>query len=163
MPRRDVRIRSACGEFSRHVKGCLGSAGTDAKALVGCLQHRCLGASSARPRPPGAARRPCRAVPSALFVLLAVAAIMFSGAFSRDARAGGWRLKHAIGLSRQPVTEPRFYPMHVLGYDPYAQGSYGVPTYNWGYFGARHGQTGGGSWHDGYYGDYLQWRWPTRY
>jgi hypothetical protein len=100
-----------------------------------------------------------RSVP---FVLLAVAAIVLLGALARDARAGGWRLRDAIGLAHEPVAEPRFYPMHVLGYDPYAGGSYGVPAYNWGYFGAHHGQAGGGC-HDGYYHDYLQWRWPTRY
>jgi len=57
---------------------------------------------------------------------------------------------------RRPPAQPRFYPEYVIGYDTYGrQFGFGVPTYNWGYFGARHGPMCVR--HTGYYGDYVQW------
>jgi hypothetical protein len=48
-----------------------------------------------------------------------------------------------------------FYPEYVTEFDPRSGGRVGVPSYQWGYFGARPGPT----WvrHTGYYGTYVQW------
>jgi hypothetical protein len=67
---------------------------------------------------------------------------------------------------QQQAPEPRLRPEYVGGYNPYAgQLRSGVPTFNWGHFGARSHPTS--SWHVGYYARYVQWRFypgsPSRY
>ncbi|OHB79634.1 MAG: hypothetical protein A2V98_18690 [Planctomycetes bacterium RBG_16_64_12] len=69
---------------------------------------------------------------------------------------------HPFRFARKPAPEPRFYPEYVREYDPYGAGvGLGVPTYNWGYFGARHGPSCTS--HQGYYGDYFQWSFRPGY
>ncbi len=58
---------------------------------------------------------------------------------------------------QQQAPEPRLRPEYVGGYNPYAsQLRFGVPTFNWGYFGARSRPSC--SRHFGYYARYVQWR-----
>ena len=56
---------------------------------------------------------------------------------------------------------PRFYPEYNMG--NYAGNGYGmgVPTYNWGYFGAQSRPTVVS--HKGYYGHYTQWGYRNGY
>ena len=50
----------------------------------------------------------------------------------------------------EQAPEPRLRPEYVGGYNPYASHlRFGVPTFNWGHFGARSRPTC--SWHAGYY------------
>jgi len=67
-------------------------------------------------------------------------------------------------MLRKPAPEPRIHPVQVIPYDAHARASgYAVPTYNWGYFGARRGPTCIGNCHTGYYNNYVQWNWRPRY
>jgi len=64
-----------------------------------------------------------------------------------------------MGSSAGPPA-PHRYPEYNIYYPWYGYG-FGVPTYNWGHFGAR--------WrpasirHTGYYGDYMQWGYRRGY
>jgi hypothetical protein len=90
---------------------------------------------------------------------LLISALVLGPAFSSGAVAAGcWP------ILRKPAPEPRFHPVHVIPHDAHARVfGYAVPSYNWGYFGARHGPTCVCNYHSGYYGDYFQWSWRTRY
>jgi len=67
-------------------------------------------------------------------------------------------------LFKKPAPEPRFYPVHVIPHDAHARATgYAVPTYNWGYFGARRAPTCIANRHTGYYHNYVQWSWRPRY
>jgi hypothetical protein len=58
---------------------------------------------------------------------------------------------------QEQAPEPRLRPEYVGGYNPYASRlRFGVPTFNWGHFGARSHPTC--SRHFGYYARYVQWR-----
>ena len=96
----------------------------------------------------------CVALASALIAL-----IVLGPAFSSPAMAGD-----LFRLLKKPAPEPRFHPVYVIPHDVHARAfGYGVPSYNWGYFGARHGPTCVSSTHRGYYHDYCQWNWNPRY
>ena len=66
----------------------------------------------------------------------------------------------AYGVSIGPPGPHRFPEYQAGGYPWYGYG-FGVPTYSWGYFGARY-RPGYVS-HKGYYGDYTQWGYRRGY
>ena len=56
---------------------------------------------------------------------------------------------------------PHRYPEYNTGNYPWYGYGFGVPTYNWGYFGAHYRPTVVS--HKGYYGHYTQWGYRTGY
>jgi len=78
-----------------------------------------------------------------------LAFVIVCGSVSAPAVAGP-----PCALFRKPAAVPHFYPEHV-SWAPYGYGL-AVPTYNWGYFGARHRPTRVR--HTGYHRDYVQWK-----
>ncbi len=85
-------------------------------------------------------------------------AMVLSLACSSSATAGGLR-----SLLRKPAPKPRFYPVYVIPHDAHSQATgYAVPSYAWGYFGARRGPGPMGKTHGGYYNDYCEWDWGRR-
>lgn len=56
---------------------------------------------------------------------------------------------------------PYRYPAYQTGPYPWYGYGFGVPTYNWGYFGARYRPHCVG--HSGYYGDFTQWSYRRGY
>ena len=96
---------------------------------------------------------------SAALTLALVCVMVLGPAFSSAALA-----VECWPFFKKPAPEPRFYPVHVIPYDAHARASgYAVPTYNWGYFGARRAPTCIANRHTGYYDNYLQWNWRPRY
>jgi len=56
---------------------------------------------------------------------------------------------------------PYRYPEYSTGHSPWYGYGFGVPTYQWGYFGARYRPACVS--HKGYYGDYTQWGYRRGY
>lgn len=56
---------------------------------------------------------------------------------------------------------PQRYPVYAAGNYPWYGYGFGVPTYNWGYFGVRYREAKNA--HTGYYGDYYQWGYRRGY
>ncbi len=56
---------------------------------------------------------------------------------------------------------PQRYPAYSSGNYPWYGYGFGVPTYNWGYFGVRYRPSN--YVHEGYYGDYYQWGYRRGY
>ncbi len=90
-------------------------------------------------------------------------------------RAGDWlaRLKglsphhqppYWLGNPKQTVAAPPGpyrYPEYDAASGPWYGYGFGVPTYNWGYFGARYRPAS--ICHRGYYGDFTQWGYRRGY
>ncbi len=64
------------------------------------------------------------------------------------------------GVSTGPPG-PHRYPEYNTGNHPWYGYGFGVPTYNWGHFGARYRPTAVS--HKGYYGHYTQWGYRKGY
>jgi hypothetical protein len=56
---------------------------------------------------------------------------------------------------------PHRYPEYNAAQAPWYGYGFGVPTYNWGYFGARYRHASLS--HKGYYGDFTQWGYRRGY
>ncbi|NUQ63526.1 MAG: hypothetical protein HUU20_13695 [Pirellulales bacterium] len=56
---------------------------------------------------------------------------------------------------------PHRYPAYRGGNYPWYGYGFGVPTYNWGYFGTHYWPSCHA--HRGYYGDYIQWSYRRGY
>ena len=56
---------------------------------------------------------------------------------------------------------PYRYPQHADGRYPWYGYGFGVPTYNWGYFGAHYRPMS--ICHTGYYGEFVQWGYRRGY
>jgi hypothetical protein len=69
--------------------------------------------------------------------------------------------QHAADEASSTPSGAYFYPEHVTGLHPWYGGRVGVPSYNWGHFGARPGPTCVR--HTGYYGHYVQWSFRRGY
>jgi len=117
--------------------------------------------------------RPCRPVlrrtlPTVLALVLvlgASSAATVSGGQRLAALARGQRphsperLGNPTGFSAGPPA-PYRYQQYSTHYPWYGYG-FGVPTYNWGYFGVR--WRPGCISHTGYYDDYMQWSYRRGY
>ncbi len=83
----------------------------------------------------------------------------------------GWKKPAAAAVPPAPYNPPSVVagsPPGPYRYPPLSSGNYpwygygfGVPTYNWGYFGAAYHPASIA--HHGYYGDYTQWGWRQGY
>lgn len=56
---------------------------------------------------------------------------------------------------------PQRYPVYASGNYPWYGYGFGVPTYNWGYFGVHYRPSN--HVHTGYYDDYYQWGYRRGY
>ena len=65
---------------------------------------------------------------------------------------------HGVSLG---TPGPHRYPEYNTGNYPWYGYGFGVPTYNWGYFGANYRPTAVS--HKGYYGHYTQWGYRRGY
>ncbi len=109
-----------------------------------------------------------------LSVLLGVAVMGLGLMHPAAARAGGpfgllsrAHSGHAVqqqdglhGVSTGPPG-PHRYPEYNTGNYPWYGYGFGVPTYSWGYFGARYRPAAVS--HKGYYGHYTQWGYRQGY
>ena len=96
---------------------------------------------------------------SAAWIAALVCAIVLGPAFCSAASAIDW-----WPLFRKPAPQPRMHPVQTIPYDAHARVSgYAVPTYPWGYFGARRGPSCLSLSHGGYYNEHFQWGWRPRY
>jgi hypothetical protein len=66
----------------------------------------------------------------------------------------------AAGISTGPPG-PHRYGEYAAGGDPWHGYGFGVPTYNWGYFGAHYRPMS--ICHTGYYGQFVQWGYRRGY
>ncbi len=105
-------------------------------------------------------------------VLLAVVAALVI-AWTSDGRAG--ELLRRLGQTAPPAPAPvdggfgmsigtpgpQRYPVYASGNYPWYGYGFGVPTYNWGYFGVHYRPYN--CVHEGYYGQYYQWGYRRGY
>ena len=108
-----------------------------------------------------------------LYVL--AGALLLGAVPATPADAGGWLAKCRIlparqqppywaGNPKQTVAAPPGpyrYPEYDAARGPWYGYGFGVPTYNWGYFGARYRPASIS--HRGYYGDFTQWSYRKGY
>ena len=100
---------------------------------------------------------------SSVRVAISVCGLVLLAAFVADARepapapAPTAVAPHVVGTP----PGPHRYPEYNTGCYPWYGYGFGVPTYNWGYFGATYRPVCIG--HTGYYGDFLQWSYRRGY
>ena len=99
--------------------------------------------------------RLCRALPL-------LACLLWSGWFPSSPAVAGdlfrWLPGKHVHHYRDHVAAPpgpHRYPGYNAATAPWYGYGFGVPTYNWGYFGATHRPAS--VCHRGYYGDFTQW------
>ena len=104
---------------------------------------------------------------------LSICVLLSAILLPRPASAGnllGWLKGHCPGRSPDYLgnpksifgsrPDPHLYPEYNVHYPWYGYG-FGVPTYNWGYFGARYRPAV--VCHKGYHGDLTQWGYRRGY
>jgi len=112
--------------------------------------------------------RRCPALPLlAGFLLLALLLASSAEAGDMFGRLGGRYVhhrRHGMVEPQQHVAAPpgpHRYPQYNAAAAPWYGYGFGVPTYNWGYFGAKYRPAVVS--HHGYYGDFSQWGYRQGY